>query len=639
MQLSKWFLMSSIKSEKNKILSKNKDMNDSIKSTVTQTQTPFLRCFSQRCQQKQRASICAAIERLQIFCLRKKIIFHRLAIFSTEMIEDDESMDEDFREVSSSLLTDGGKKCTIFLIDASAKMFEKYENDHSYNNCAFRRALKIVRLQMINKAVTSTFGEYTCCILLNTQIKSHSIDHVYVIQEVEEISAERIKELNKLLKSGNILSSFKSICGGHGRCDYSEVLFLCIKRVTSRTPYFRKRIVYLFTNEMNPFDTNNQHCISACKNADDLRNHDTEFSVYPLIAESNVAVFSVLKQLDPNVEKNFENISELEKDIPKKQYARRIIAGMDFEVGNGLKFSVGIYSLLRSEKIPQSVTLNAEKNEIMQRSHIYVNEETDEGVPLLNKEIIRQRQIGDAVINLSSDEVENLRRLTSPGLLLLGFKHLSCLKITHHVRSSQFVYPLEKDVLGSVRMYRILYEVCTRKKKMIICRYTQKANVPPKLVALVPQTKDIPEGEFNSKFYYLGFHLVYLPFTEDKRDLSEQMTHPEGEWPSASKGQIEAARKLVKKLTANYFPEKFYNPVLQKHYKVIEALALDYDEVLDVQDQIQPYFVRDDFRKRVEKELDEFRSLLPDNCSLEQKCSIEAKKIGHLQEVHDFRML
>lgn len=29
-----------------------------------------------------------------------------------------------------------------------------------------------MRLQMINKAVTSTFGEYTCCIFLNTVIFS-----------------------------------------------------------------------------------------------------------------------------------------------------------------------------------------------------------------------------------------------------------------------------------------------------------------------------------------------------------------------------------------------------------------------------------------------------------------------------------
>ncbi|KAL4002218.1 ATP-dependent DNA helicase II 70 kDa subunit (ku70) family protein [Acanthocheilonema viteae] len=542
--------------------------------------------------------------------------------------------DDDFEDAYTSVLADGGKKCTIFLIDASPKMFEKYENDDSHDDCAFRRALKIVRLQMINKAVTSTSGEHTCCILLNTQNKSHSVDHIYILQEVEEISADRIKELDKLLKSENILSAFKDICGEHGCCDYSEALFLCIKRVTCRTPYFRKRTVYLFTNEMNPFGTNNQHRISACKNADDLRNHNTEFSVYPLVAENDTFTFSILEQLDPDVEKNFENISELEKEIPKKQYAHRNIAGMDFELGNGLKISVGIYSLLRSEKIPQPAILNAETNEIMQRSHIYVNKEADEEVPVLDKEIIRKRQIGGEVISLSADEIENLRRLTPPGILLLGFKPLSCIKITHHVRSSQFVYPLEKDILGSIRLYRILYEVCMKQKKMIICRYTQKANVPPKLVALVPQTSvtdDNSKDKLSSKFCYPGFHLVYLPFAEDKRDLSEQMTHRDGEWPTASKEQIETARKLVKKLTTSYYPEKFCNPVLQKHYKVIEALALDYDEVPEVQDQIQPYFVYDDFRKRVEKELDEFRSsLFLDGCNSEQKCTKEAKKAGKI---------
>uniref|UniRef100_A0AAF5RUT0 ATP-dependent DNA helicase 2 subunit 1 n=2 Tax=Wuchereria bancrofti TaxID=6293 RepID=A0AAF5RUT0_WUCBA len=551
------------------------------------------------------------------------------------MDEDDEFTDGDeFEELSASALADGGKKCTIFLVDASPKMFEKYKNDDSESDCSFRRALKIVRLQMVNKAVTSTFGEYTCCILLNTQIKSHSIDHVYVMQEVEEVSAERIKELDQLLRSENILSAFKAIYGGHGHCDYSEALFLCIKRMTSRTPYFRKRTVYLLTNETNLFGANNQHRVAACKNADDLRSHNTEFLIFPLITENDTFVFNILEQFDPYVKKNFTNIGELEKDIPKKQYAHRNITGINFEFGNGLKFSVGIYSLLHSEKIPQPAALNAEKNEIMQRSHIYVNKETDEEVPVLDKEIILKRQIGGEVVNLSTDEVEKLRRLTPPGIVLLGFKPLSCLKITHHVRSSQFVYPLEKDILGSTRMYRTLYEVCMKQRKMIICRYTQKANVPPKLVALVPQAsvaEDSSKDEFNSKFRYPGFHLIYLPFTEDKRDFSEQMTHPDGEWPAASKEQIEVAEKLVKKLTSGYFPEKFYNPVLQKHYKVVEALALDCDEIAEVQDQIQPYFAYDNFRKRVEKELDEFRSCLPsESCNSEQKFSKEAKKAGHI---------
>lgn len=45
---------------------------------------------------------------------------------------------------------------------------------------------------------------------------------------------------------------------------------------------------------MNLFGANNQHRISACKNADDLRNHDAEFSVYPLIAEDDTFVFNIL---------------------------------------------------------------------------------------------------------------------------------------------------------------------------------------------------------------------------------------------------------------------------------------------------------------------------------------------------------
>uniref|UniRef100_A0A915PHE5 ATP-dependent DNA helicase 2 subunit 1 n=1 Tax=Setaria digitata TaxID=48799 RepID=A0A915PHE5_9BILA len=506
-------------------------------------------------------------------------------------MDDDESVDDDFGEAIASSLTDGGKKCTVFLIDGSPKMFEKYRRN--------------------NSNVPKTCKYFYAVIFLKTsfqQLKSHTIDHIYVVQEVEEISAERIIQLNQIISSEDILSTFKSMCGGHGHCDYSEALFFCIKQMTGKMPYFRKRIVYLLTNETDLFDANDQHRISTCKTVDDLRSHDIEFSVYPLISENDA--------------------------VPKKQYARRNITSVDFELGDGLKFSVGIYSLLHSEKIAQPAILNAERNEILQRSHVYVNKETNEEVPLLEKEIILQRQIGGETVNLSADEIEKLRRLAPPGILLLGFKPLSCLKITHHVRSSQFVYPFEKHILGSVRMYRALYEVCTKLKKMIICRYIQKVNVPPKLVALVPQTSvtnDNSEGELSSKFCYPGFHLVYLPFREDKRDISEQMTHPHGEWPVASKVQIETARKFVKKLTAGYFPEKFCNPVLQKHYKVIEALALDYDEVPAVQDQIQPYFLCNDFRKRVEKELDELRTcVLLDGYNSEHQTSKKVRKADEL---------
>lgn len=54
---------------------------------------------------------------------------------------------------------------------------------------------------------------------------------------------------------------------------------------------------------------------------------------------------------------------------------------------------------------------------------------TDEEVAVLDKEIIRKRQIGGEVVSLSADEIENLRRLTPPGL-----KFAMCLVFLQEIR-------------------------------------------------------------------------------------------------------------------------------------------------------------------------------------------------------------
>ncbi|KHN88389.1 X-ray repair cross-complementing protein 5 [Toxocara canis] len=546
---------------------------------------------------------------------------------------DDDFDDEDFE--GAYLLSDAGKKCTIFLVDGAPKMFEKYQHDGEDDSpdCAFRRALEIIRLQLVNKAVTSSSGEYTAIMFINTTNGSHNVDNVVVWQDVDLVNAERVKQVDSLLKSDDLLSTFTQICGGHGKCDYSEVLFLCIKRVTTHTPTFQKRVVYLFTNESNPFGSSKQHMVGAAKNADDLRKHGAEFAIFPLLSEDEEFgfEFNSLEQLDPDVRKHCDNIAELEEDIPRKQYARRNISSIDFSLSSDVKLSVGIYSLIRSEKMPRPIALDAERNEIVQRSFIYTNKKTGEEMPLFDKEITRHQEVGGARVNMTAEEIEKLRRLTPPGLVLLGFKPISALKLSHHVRSSQYVYPLETQTLGSTRLYRALLEVCESRKKIIICRYTQKENTPPKLVALVPQSaaerKDDSKSKANEKFRYPGFHLVYMPFLEDKRDLSEQMSHPDGDWPKSNEEQVEAARNVIRKLTLNYFPEKFSNPVIQKHYKVIEAMALDLDEVPQVEDQIQPYFAHEAFTKRVRKELDEFRSItLPDDYNPEAKKTSKGRK-------------
>uniref|UniRef100_A0A0N5AYJ3 Ku domain-containing protein n=1 Tax=Syphacia muris TaxID=451379 RepID=A0A0N5AYJ3_9BILA len=583
----------------------------------------------------------------------------------------DDSFDDDLD--GAYLLADAGKKCTVYVVDGSVKMFEKLD-DGDDDGCTFRRAIKIIRLQMVNKALTSK-DEYTACVFINSANKSNDVEHVYVWQDTDIINGERVQQVDQLLKSDDIHAAFKKICGGHGKSNYSEVLFLCIRKINSKryyshifhinayfkneilfkicfsSPKFQKRVVYLFTNESNPFDKDQQHLLSASKNAEDLLHHAAEFAIFPLLAETEESTFNydILVIIKINIIAVLKYVllifyfyfgfdSKLKKSvrlcfsIPRKQYARRTISSIPFDLGGGVKFAVGIYSLMRQEKLPTPLMLDAEDNVPVQRSSIYVDKNTDEELPLLGEEIKAIKEIGGAEAVMTADEIERIRRICPPGLLLLGFKSLSSLKLSHHVRSSQYVFPQETSVAGSTHIYRALWEACLRLGKMIVCRYTQKENTPPKLVVLVPQGSTVDSNKdgkpnLTNKFIYPGFHLVYLPFMEDKRDLTEQMTHPSGTWPIANSEQISAARDFIRRLTVSYHPEKFSNPVLQKHYKVIEGLALNSEEIPEVVDQTQPYFALEAFQKRVEKELARFRELtLPDGYNPEAKNFSKSRK-------------
>lgn len=55
-------------------------------------------------------------------------------------MDEDDSFEEDFE--GAYLQADAGKKCTVYLVDGSPKMFEIPEDDDQETDCAFRRALK-----------------------------------------------------------------------------------------------------------------------------------------------------------------------------------------------------------------------------------------------------------------------------------------------------------------------------------------------------------------------------------------------------------------------------------------------------------------------------------------------------------------
>lgn len=49
---------------------------------------------------------------------------------------------------------------------------------------------------------------------------------------------------------------------------------------------------------------------------------------------------------------------------------------------------------------------------------------------------------------MEKDEVAEIKKFDDPGLVLIGFKPMSKLKVHHHIRPAVFIYPEEDQVSG-----------------------------------------------------------------------------------------------------------------------------------------------------------------------------------------------
>ncbi|VDO71805.1 unnamed protein product [Haemonchus placei] len=220
-------------------------------------------------------------------------------------------------------------------------------------------------------------------------------------------------------------------------------------------------------------------------------------------------------------------------------------------------------------------------------------------------ELKKAIKLGGECIVSEQSEIEELGRFDAKGIVLLGFKPISEINFENHIQPSRFLYPDESSVLGSACLYRALLERCWARKMAMICRFCSRANQKVRLVALGskqavicmngtqklgPSSAILPETlgtslilsselynktfrkielfeDFQNRFDTIreynfdGFHVVFLPFAEDIRDVSEKMKCPEGEWPKPSASDVRVASAFVKKLTGSYVPTQYENPI------------------------------------------------------------------------------
>ncbi|XP_052162491.1 ATP-dependent DNA helicase 2 subunit KU70 isoform X2 [Oryza glaberrima] len=107
----------------------------------------------------------------------------------------------------------------------------------------------------------------------------------------------------------------------------------------------------------------------------------------------------------------------------------------------------------------------------------------------------------------------------------------------------------------------------------------------PQLVALIAQEEVTSAG---GQIEPPGMHMIYLPYSDDVR-YPEEVHLTSDDAPRATDEQIKKASNLLRRIDLKNFSVcQFSNPALQRHYGILEALALGEDEMPDVKDETLP---------------------------------------------------
>ncbi|ONM27640.1 ATP-dependent DNA helicase 2 subunit KU70 [Zea mays] len=206
------------------------------------------------------------------------------------------------------------------------------------------------------------------------------------------------------------------------------------------------------------------------------------------------------------------------------------------------------------------------------------------------------------IVKFSVRELSEVKRVASHHLRLIGFKPLDCLKDYHNLRPSTFIYPSDERIFGSTCVFVALHSSMLRLGRLgtIIVTSAFFTNhvygfrfalafygnpTRPQLIALVAQEEVTSSGR---QFEPPGMHMIYLPYSDDIR-YPEEVHVTSDDAPRATDEQIKKASNIFKRIDLiNFSACQFANPALQRHYGILEALALGEDEMPDIKDETLP---------------------------------------------------
>ncbi|KAF8476857.1 SPOC like C-terminal domain-containing protein [Kalaharituber pfeilii] len=501
--------------------------------------------------------------------------------------QDDEVDEEDEEEVDGTQYQ-AQKDAILFAIHVSPSMLSTHADDTAGTDSgdnpkkkrlkskpvsAVRTALQCA-YEVLQQRIISNPNDMMGILLFGTEETKfpdgNGYKHCYLLLDLDVPDAAGIKALRRLIEDEEEFS--RLMVPSNEPPLMPNVLFGANQIFTTKASNFSSRRLFLITDDDNPHGNDKALKNSAITRARDL--YDLGVRIDPFyISNPGKPEFDPSKfyediiyrtpggddddedpeggdpgavHLKPTADGTLR-LHEMISSIRTKSTPKRAQFSVKMEIGPGLEIGVKGYILYKRQAKARShyVYMGGEKPQIVKGETTQLAEDTARVVE--KTEIRKAYKFGGETVLFTPEEIKEIRNFGNPVLRVLGFKPAGVLRFMDNVRPAQFIYPSESEYVGSTRVFAALHRKLLEADKIAIAWFIARRNASPVLVAMVPSEKKV------------------------------EVKNPDVVLARAPPSLVDRMRAVVKQLhmPKGYRPDKYPNPALQWHYRILQAIALD----------------------------------------------------------------
>lgn len=339
-----------------------------------------------------------------------------------------------------------------------------------------------------------------------------------ILLPMQVISKSSIGYIKNLKAS----SDFHDFANRYGSSDansnsFCEALWLCSRMLVNADYKLQSSTIVLFTNNEQPHPEGSSELHKTFIRAKDLNAMNVDIMLVPMVDDFDDNKFfreliCTVSDLDQETYRPVNPLDQrliLCRRMFRRDMQRSCLRYFNWTLGDGLEIGCGLHSFTKTAMKPRSVHLLAATNEIVESKRVYKtrDEATGDERRLLPGELRKFQILGGKKVFLTPEELATAKTIMAPGMKLLGFKPMSQLQPRWFVKPSRLLYPDDKQVKGSTKLFRTVWERCLANQVFAICVFVQIRKVEPRYVALVPQTEQQDGSD--------GFRIVYLPMQSE----------------------------------------------------------------------------------------------------------------------------